>query len=100
MTQSEIGSIVNALVNPLASALVEPLVNAIAERLTGRLGGESEDHVGDVHDAAGWLGCSVPTVERLTRAGKIPSYKVGRLRRYRRADLLGQMKKGGRNHGE
>lgn len=79
---------------------IESLADAIAERLACRLGGEAEDQLGDVHAAARWLGCSVPTVERQTRAGTIPSIKVGRLRRYRRADLLSQAMKGGSNHVE
>ena len=45
------------------------------------------------------LACSVPTIERLTKAGAIPSVKLGRLRRYRRADLLAlQNEKGGGDH--
>lgn len=72
---------------------IDRLADAIAERLAGRIGG-SADEVGDVHDAARWLGCSVPTVERQTRAGLVPSIKVGRLRRFRRSDLLA-MSRGG-----
>jgi len=77
---------------------IDRLADALAERLAGRMGGGA-DAVGDVHDAARWLGCSVPTVERQTRAGRIPSIKFGRLRRYRRADLLAMNEKGGRADG-
>jgi len=63
------------------------LADALAERLAGRIGG-GDDQVGDIHDAAGWLGCSVPTIERAVRRNEIPSFTVGRLRRFRRADVL------------
>jgi len=66
---------------------LDQIADAVAERLAVRF-----DRVGDVWiDApavAELLGCSVPTVERLTRSGELPSRKFGRLRRYRRADLL------------
>jgi excisionase family DNA binding protein len=75
---------------------IERLAEAIAERLAGRIGSGATDEVGDVHDAARWLGMSVPTLERAVRRGEIPSIKVGRLRRFRRADLL----KGGCDHGK
>lgn len=65
---------------------IDQLADAIVERLNGRV--EIGDPVGDVHDAARWLGVSVPTVERAVRAGLIPSIKVGRLRRYRRSEVL------------
>jgi excisionase family DNA binding protein len=50
----------------------------------------------DVHEVAGLLSCSVPTVERLTRSGNLKSVKVGRLRRYRRSDVLACESHGGR----
>lgn len=65
---------------------IEQLADAIAERLVGRV--EVGDPIGDVHDAARWLGVSVPSVERGVRAGLIPSIKVGRLRRFRRSEVL------------
>lgn len=73
----------------LTAVELDRLADAIAERLatlTGKAGG---DEIGDVHDAARWLKCSVPSVERAVRDEQIPSFKVGRLRRFRRADLLG-----------
>lgn len=84
----------------LTPAEIDRLADALAERLAGRLGSDATDEVGDVHDAARWLGCSVPTVERQTRAGVIPSIKFGRLRRYRRADVLGMNEKGGCDYGK
>jgi len=78
----------------LSPAEIDLLADALAERLAGRMG-NGADEVGDVHCAAGWLGCSVPTVERAVARGEIPSIRVGRLRRFRRADLLALSVKGG-----
>ena len=64
---------------------IQQLADAIAERLASRATG---DTFLDTLGAAAVLACSVPTVERLTKAGVIPSVKVGRLRRYRRSVLL------------
>lgn len=64
---------------------IHALADAIAERLASRCTG---DVMLDALGAAAVLACSVPTVERLTKSGAIPSLKVGRLRRYRRSDLL------------
>ncbi|TWT79122.1 Helix-turn-helix domain protein [Planctomycetes bacterium CA13] len=78
--------------------LADALANRVAERLSGSFDPES---LIDVHGAADLLGCSVPTVERLTRSGELPSVKVGRLRRYHRGELLKRVsKKGGADHGE
>jgi excisionase family DNA binding protein len=73
---------------------IDLLADAIVERLAGRDSGAG-DGVLDVRGAAKLLGCSVPTVDRLVAAGKIPSFKVGRLRRFRRADLMSLNEKGG-----
>lgn len=64
---------------------IQNLVDAICERLASRSTG---DVMMDSHGAAELLACSIPTVERLTKSGEIPSVKLGRLRRYRRDDLL------------
>jgi excisionase family DNA binding protein len=75
---------------------IESLADALADRVSARLSHRIEpDALIDVHAAAELLGCSVPTVERLTRTGEIPSMKVGRLRRYRRADLIGRQNNNG-----
>ena len=77
---------------------IQQVADAIAERLASRATG---DAMLDVLGAAALLACSVPTVERLTRAGTIPSVKLGRLRRYRRADLMAlQNEKRGGDHGK
>ncbi len=70
---------------------INRIADAVAERVAVLLAGRVDnDALVDCHAAAALLGCSVPTVERLTRTGEIPSLKVGRLRRYRRDDLVGQ----------
>lgn len=66
---------------------LERFAEAVAERVAARLAEHDADALVDVHKAAELLHCSVPTVERLTRSGAIPSVKLGRLRRYRRSDL-------------
>jgi excisionase family DNA binding protein len=77
---------------------VNMLADAIADRITARLGARiDDDAMLDSHQAAELRGCSVATIERLTRSGELPSEKFGRLRRYRRADVLA-MKKGGPDH--
>ena len=77
---------------------IHALADAIAERLSSRATG---DVYLDALGAAAVLACSVPHVERLTKSGEIPSVKVGRLRRYRRADLMALAnKKGGGDHGK
>ena len=74
-------------------AEIDRLADALVERLAGRMGNPS-DEIGDVHKAAEWLGCSVPTIERAVSRGEIPSIRVGRLRRFRRADLMAMKGKG------
>ena len=71
---------------------IDSLAEALAVRLLPRLASHMNDSdiMLDSHGAAQLLGCSVPTIERLTRSGEIPSTKFGRLRRYRRADLIGR----------
>ena len=77
---------------------IQQLADAIAERLSSRATG---DVYLDALGAAALLACSVPTIERLTKSGEIPSVKFGRLRRYPRAGLLAlQNKKGGGDHGK
>jgi excisionase family DNA binding protein len=73
-------------------------IDRIADRIIQALGGgvSRPDEMLDAHGAAQVLGCSVATIERRTKEGSLPSVKFGRLRRYRRADLLALVsKKGG-----
>lgn len=73
---------------------IDRLADALADRVASRLAGRVDaDALLDVHGAAELLACSVPTIERLTRDGHLPSVKVGRLRRYRRGDLLERLNK-------
>jgi excisionase family DNA binding protein len=81
-------------------AMLDWLAGELADRLAGRISSGAGDEIGDVYDAARWLGCSVPTVERAVKRGEVPSIKVGRLRRFRRADLLAMNEKGGCDHGK
>jgi excisionase family DNA binding protein len=68
---------------------LDQIADQIAARVLERLSGQADtDAALDVHQFADLLSCSVPTVERLTRSGKLPSFKVGNLRRYRRAEIL------------
>jgi excisionase family DNA binding protein len=71
---------------------LERLADAVAEKVAVRLAEHDSDAFIDVHQAAALLGCSVPTVERMTRAGLIPSHKFNRLRRYRPSELLSARK--------
>lgn len=73
---------------------LERLADAVAERVAAKLAEHDTDALVDVHGAAALLSCSVPTVERLTKSGEIPSHKYGRLRRYRPSELLGKRKGG------
>lgn len=80
----------------LSPVEIDRLADAIADRLAARIGERpAADELLDVHGAAEVLGCSVPTIERAVRRGELPSLRVGRLRRFRRSDLLGLNGKGG-----
>jgi len=72
---------------------LDTLANLIADRVLTHLSSQSEgESLIDIHAAAEVVGCSVSTIERLTRDGVIPSFKIGRLRRYRRSDLVSPRK--------
>lgn len=80
----------------LSPVEIDRLAEAIADRLAARLSDRPvADELLDVHGAAEVLGCSVPTIERAVRRGELPSLRVGRLRRFRRSDLMGLNDKGG-----
>lgn len=64
---------------------IRQIADAISEQLARHTTG---DVMLDAIGAAALLACSVPTIERRTKSGEIPSVKVGRLRRYRRSVLL------------
>lgn len=75
----------------ITPAEMDALADAVAERVARRLSEHTlaDDVLLDIHQAAEFLSCSVPTVERAVKRGEVPSIKVGRLRRFRRSDLLG-----------
>jgi len=62
------------------------IAELVAASLAKRV--ETNEQMLNVHEAAKLLGCWVPTLERRTRDGRIPSIKIGRLRRYRRSDIV------------
>lgn len=73
-------------------AAIERLAELVAERVRSKLA-QDNDGLMDIHGAAEFLGCSVPTVERLTRSGQIPSMKMGKLRKYQRRQLIEHLTK-------
>ena len=84
--------------------MMQVLVDAIADAVADRLRIDAVQDVApnraselDKHGVATLLDVSVPTVERHTSAGLIPSYTVGRLRRYNRDAVLAAVRhnKGG-----
>lgn len=78
---------------------IEQLAEALAERLERRLAGRTNaEAMIDAPAVAELLGCSLATVERRTKSGDLPSVKIGRLRRYRRAIVIGLNEKGGCDH--
>lgn len=70
----------------LSPSDLEKLADMVAVRLATKLG--TGDELLDIHQAAKLLNCSVPSIERATRSGRLLSVKIGRLRRYKRSDLL------------
>jgi excisionase family DNA binding protein len=72
----------------MTPAELNTLADQVAERVLALLNSRPSDGFIDKHRAAELLGCSVPTVERRTSDGSIPSHKIGRLRRYRASELL------------
>jgi excisionase family DNA binding protein len=73
---------------------INQLADQVADRVVARLNSRPSDGFVDKHRAAEILGISVPTLERRTADGSIPSHRIGRLRRYLPSELLGN-KKGG-----
>jgi excisionase family DNA binding protein len=72
----------------MTPAELNTLADQVAERVVALLNSRPSDGFIDKHQAAELLGCSVPTVERRTADGSIPSHKIGRLRRYLPSELL------------
>ena len=80
---------------------MEQIAGRVAELVLARMASipamqpASSDGFLDVHEVAELLSCSVPTVERLTRTGRLKSARIGRLRRYRRSDVMALQDEGG-----
>jgi len=78
----------------MTPAELNTLSEQVAERVVTLLNCSPHQGFVDKNQAAAILGISVPTLERRTADGSIPSHKIGRLRRYLPSELLGN-KKGG-----
>jgi excisionase family DNA binding protein len=79
---------------------LERLAEIVAEKVARKIADSPHqplpEAMVDIHEAAKLLNCSVPSLERYTRDGMIPSHKIGRLRRYKPSEILGaQNEKGG-----
>ncbi len=73
---------------------ISQVAERVAELVVARMAGRPiEDGYIDKYEAAKILGASVPTIERWTASGEIPSHKIGGLRRFRASELLNR--KGG-----
>ena len=72
---------------------ISQVAERVAELVVARMAGRPNDSYIDKYEAAKILGASVPTIERWTAGGEIPSHKIGGLRRHRASELLN--KKGG-----
>lgn len=70
----------------MTPAEIDMLVDAIVERLSDRMRGA--DEIIDARGAAELLGISLATLERRVRAKQIPSFRIGRLRKFKRSELL------------
>ena len=73
---------------------LDKFAERVAEIVVARMSSSrpTEDGYIDKHEAAKILGASVPSIERWTSSGKIPSHKIGGLRRYRASELLNNKK--------
>jgi len=69
---------------------ITKLAQGLAELLSVRLASTMTDvdRWFGLHDVAEALKCSTSTVERMNASGEQPSKKFGRLRRYRKSDVM------------
>ncbi len=75
----------------LTPSQINNLAEAVAEIVLARLVDQDDSaRLLDIQEAAKLMNCSVATLERYTANKRIPSLKIGRLRRYRRSDLIGR----------
>lgn len=66
---------------------IELIAQKVVEQLKPLLSVQNQSEL-DSHGVAAMLKISKPTVERLTAEGAIPSYLIGRSRRYSREAVL------------
>ncbi|MCE3019064.1 MAG: helix-turn-helix domain-containing protein [Pirellula sp.] len=71
---------------PIDQYTLDRLADAIADRLLTKL--SASDGLVDSDEAAKLASCSRSSIERAARDGRLPSTKIGRLRRYRKSDVL------------
>ncbi len=67
-------------------------ISQLAEAIVAKLREAPDSSELDVHGVAKLLKVSVPHIERLTASGELPSYTVGRLRRYSRDAVLSKVR--------
>ena len=69
---------------------IDDIAERVAEIVLARMASSRpiEDGYIDKHEAAKILGASVPSIERWTASGEIPSHKIGGSRRYLPSELL------------
>lgn len=67
---------------------LERLAEKVAEKISAKASADSEEFLTDA-EIAKLIGCSVTTVWRKKKSGKIGSVQVGGVRRVRKCDLLG-----------
>ena len=69
---------------------LDQFAERVAEIVVARMASSRpiDDGFIDKFQAAKILGASVPSIERWTASGEIPSHKIGGLRRYRASELL------------
>ena len=79
----------------ITPAEIDQIALRVADLVAERLLSRPPDGLIGKGEAAALLGCSVPTIERLTRSGAIASHKIGKLRRYRASEILTARKVGG-----
>ena len=72
-------------------AQLAALADAIASRLADRL--ENQSALLDYSGLSQWLSCSIPSVERLKRQGRIPFVEIGRRVLFDRTAVLSALSK-------
>ena len=85
---------------PLSPYELDRLADELASRIVARLRSSVDSEaLLTASDAAALLRVSRATLERWTASGTIPSHRIGRTRRYKRAELLDASHRREANHG-